>query len=180
MQDTVTVNGKDFVLMKSRNEITHEVKRLAGEIERDINGGKPLFLCVLNGAFVFAADLLRNISQECEICFVRLSSYEGTSSTGNIKHILGLDAKLEGRDVIIVEDIVETGRTLKALCDMLAEHNPKSVSIATLVSKPTRLETDITVKYCGFKMKSIDFIVGYGLDYNGAGRNLPDIYIATT
>ena len=164
--------------MTSRNEIRHEVKRLAAEIERATEGCTPVFLCVLNGAFVFAADLLRCIPKDCEVCFVRLASYEGTSSTGTVKNIMGLNMDVKGRDVIIIEDIIETGRTMQAMKKILAGHEAKSVNIATLVSKPAKLETDINIRYCGFKMKATDFIVGYGLDYNGLGRNLPDIYIA--
>ena len=168
-QDKITLGGKVFTLMTSRNEIRHEVKRLAAEIERDTEG---------NGAFVFAADLLRCIPKDCEVCFVRLASYEGTSSTGTVKNIMGLNMDVKGRDVIIIEDIIETGRTMQAMKKILAGHEAKSVNIATLVSKPAKLETDINIRYCGFKMKATDFIVGYGLDYNGLGRNLPDIYIA--
>lgn len=177
-QDKITLGGKVFTLMTSRNEIRHEVKRLAAEIERDTEGCTPVFLCVLNGAFVFAADLLRCIPKDCEVCFVRLASYEGTSSTGTVKNIMGLNMDVKGRDVIIIEDIIETGRTMQAMKKILAGHEAKSVNIATLVSKPAKLETNINIRYCGFKMKATDFIVGYGLDYNGLGRNLPDIYIA--
>lgn len=174
----ITVNGKLFRKFIDRAEIERQVKRVAHEIECSAKDNTPLFVCVLNGSFVFAADLLRNIESPCEVCFVRLASYEGTSSTGCVKNILGLNADISGKDIIIIEDIVETGRTLQALHKTLLEKNAKSVSIASLVSKPSRLETDIIVKYCGFKMKDTDFIVGYGMDYNGQGRNIPDIYIA--
>lgn len=178
MQGDVTIHGKTFNKYISSDDIRREVIRLANDIKRDSTNSKPFFVCVLNGSFVFAADLLRYIDTPCDVCFVRLSSYKGTVSSGTVKSVIGLDYNVKGRDVIIVEDIVETGRTMQSLLFTLSEAGANSVRIATLVSKPSRLQSDITITYCGFKMKETDFIVGYGLDYDGEGRNLPDIYIA--
>lgn len=175
---TVILGGKTFSLLLGRREIGRAVKRVAEEIRRGAKGGSPLFLCVLNGSFVFAADLLRRLGTDCEVCFVRLSSYESTSSTGNVRSIIGLDADVAGRDVIIVEDIVETGRTVQALVKELSVREAKPPRIAALFSKPAKLETGVTADYCGFRLETEGFIVGYGLDYNGMGRNLPDVYIA--
>ena len=174
---TVTVSDKKFRLLYSASEINAQVERVAKEIKRDIAGSKPVFVCMLNGAFMFAADVLRSIGEACEIRFVRLSSYCGTQSTGKVSNVLGLDVDLKGRDVVIVEDIVETGRTMHTFIEDIKKASPASVSVASLVVKPERLMENVEIKYVGFKMKANDFIVGYGMDYNQEGRNLPDIYI---
>ena len=174
---TVTVSDKKFRLLYSASEINAQVERVAKEIKRDIAGRKPVFVCMLNGAFMFAADVLRAIGEPCEIRFVRLSSYCGTQSTGKVNNVLGLDIDLKGRDVVVVEDIVETGCTMHSFIEDIKKASPASVSVASLVVKPERLKEKVEIKYAGFKMKANDFIVGYGMDYNQEGRNLPDIYI---
>lgn len=176
-EKVVKVSDKSFRLLYSAAEINAEVERVANEIKRDVSGRIPLFICVLNGAFMFAADLLRKFDEACEIRFVRLSSYSGTESTGNVRQVLGLDVPLDGRDVVVVEDIVETGCTMHTFIEDVKKQNPASVSVAALVTKPERLKEKVEVKYVGFTMKANDFIVGYGLDYNQEGRNLSDIYI---
>ncbi len=176
-ENIVKVSDKSFRLLYSAADINAEVDRVAKEIKRDVSGRCPIFICVLNGAFMFAADLLRKVDEACEIRFVRLMSYSGTESTGNVCKVLGLDVSLEGRDVVVVEDIVETGCTMHAFIEEVKKQNPASLSVAALVTKPERLKEKVEVKYVGFKMKANDFIVGYGLDYNQEGRNLPNIYI---
>ncbi len=176
-EKVVKVSDKSFRLLYSAAEINAEVERVANEIKRDVSGRIPLFICVLNGAFMFAADLLRKFDEACEIRFVRLSSYSGTESTGKVCQVLGLDVPLDGRDVVVVEDIVETGCTMHTFIEEVKKQNPASVSVAALVTKPERLKEKVEVKYVGFTMKANDFIVGYGLDYNQEGRNLSDIYI---
>lgn len=174
---TIAVSDKKFKLLYGASEINAQVERMAKGIKRDMTGRKPLFICMLNGAFMFAADVLRAIGEPCEIRFVRLSSYSGTKSTGKVNNILGLDVDLKGRDVVILEDIVETGCTMHSFIEDIKKDAPASVSVASLVVKPERLKEKVEIKYVGFKMKANDFIVGYGMDYNQEGRNLSDIYI---
>lgn len=174
---TVRVSDKRFKLLYDALQINEQVARIAKEIRTDLAGRKPLFVCVLNGAFVLAADLLREVAMPCEVRFVRLASYNGTKSTGTVNNLLDIDTDISGRDVVVVEDIVETGRTMHYFTDDLKTHGPASVKIASLVTKPERLIEDVKIDYIGFKMKANDFIVGYGMDYNQEGRNLPDIYI---
>ena len=175
--NAVTVSDKKFKPLYSASEISARVEHMAKEIKRDIAGRKPVFVCMLNGAFMFAADVLRAIGEPCEIRFVRLSSYCGTQSTGKVNNVLGLDVDIKGRDVVAVEDIVETGCTMHSFIEQIKKASPASVSVAALVVKPERLKEKIEIKYVGFRMKANDFIVGYGMDYNQEGRNLPDIYI---
>ena len=138
-------------------------------------GKNPLLLAVLNGAFVFAADLMRELTIPCEISFVKLASYQGTTSTGKVKEVIGINENLAGRTVIIVEDIVESGTTMKQMIESLGTRNPASVHICTLLLKPDRLKVDLDIDYAAFRIPN-DFIVGYGLDYDQQGRQLPDIY----
>lgn len=135
----------------------------------------PLFLAVLNGSFVFAADLMRLITIRCEISFVKLASYQGTMSTGKIKEVIGINEDISGRTVIILEDIVESGLTMKRMIDSLGTRNPESVHICTLLLKPEKLKVNLNIEYAAMEIPN-DFIVGYGLDYNQQGRNLRDIY----
>ena len=134
-----------------------------------------MFLAVLNGSFMFAADLLRGISIPCEIAFVRMSSYEGTSSTGKVKELLGLNEDISGRSVVVVEDIVDSGLTMQHLLQTFQQKGPKQVKVASLLVKPGNLKVDLDIPYCCFEIPN-EFIVGYGLDYDGYGRNLRDIY----
>lgn len=156
-------------------EIKSRVKALAEQISRDMEGRNPLLLAVLNGSFIFAADLMREMTIPCEISFVKLASYEGTTSTGKIKEVIGINEDLTNRTVIIVEDIVESGLTMKRMIESLGTRNPESVHICTLLLKPERLKTQLDIEYVAFKIPN-DFILGYGLDYDQQGRNLKDIY----
>jgi hypoxanthine phosphoribosyltransferase len=145
------------------------------QIASDYAGKRPLFLAVLNGAFIFAADLLRACEIDCELAFVKLSSYKGLSSTGNVETLLGLNVPLEGRDIVIVEDIIDSGNTISVLLPDLQAHGPASIAIAALLVKPECLQHPLTIDYLGFEIPD-RFVVGYGLDYDGLGRNLPAIY----
>ena len=175
----ITIKDKTFRPYITAKQLEAIVDRVADEINRDIEGKKPIFLATLNGSFMFAADLLKKISTECQVSFIKISSYSGTESTGDTKELIGLNEDISGRTIVIVEDIIETGHTMKAMMDMLKAHNPKEIRIATLFFKPQKLEVEgIAPDYVGMKAAD-EFIVGYGLDYDGRGRNLADIYIAT-
>ncbi|MFI5218434.1 MAG: hypoxanthine phosphoribosyltransferase [Bacteroidia bacterium] len=175
--ESIKIKDKEFRVLISANEIQQRVKSIAEKINHDYNGKQPLFLGVLNGAFLFMADLFKSISLECEISFIRVSSYNGTASSGNIKNVIGLNENISGRDVIVVEDIVDTGDTAKYLFDELKKHNPASVKLATFLFKPKALKQNIKPPdYAGFEIDPA-FVVGYGLDYDGFGRNLNDIYV---
>lgn len=152
-----------------------QVRRVAEEINKDYEGQHPLFLVVLNGAFVFAADLMREISVPAEVSFVKLASYEGTSSTGTVREVIGLNTDITGRPIIIVEDIVESGITMAHMIETLKKQNPKSIDICTLLVKPEKLEVKLDIRYVAMEIPN-DFILGYGLDYDGLGRGLKDIY----
>lgn len=173
--ERVKVGDKEFTISISASHIQQRVADVAAQINQDFKGERPLFLAVLNGSFVFAADLLRHITLPCEISFVRLASYQGTCSTGKVQKLIGLTESLKGRTVIIVEDIIDSGLTMKELLAMVQAEAPKQVRIASLLVKPDNLKVDLDIPYCCFKIPN-DFIVGYGLDYDGEGRNLPDIY----
>lgn len=177
MENKLTVDGLTFVPYITSEEIQEQVKRVASEIANDLKGGDPIFLCVLNGAFIFAADLVRETGMNnAKICFVRYSSYEGTSSSGKIKELMGLTEDITDRDVVIIEDIVDTGLTASYMVADLKKRNPRSVRFATLLHKPDSSKTGFKPDYVAF---SIDpkFIIGYGLDLDGKVRNLKDIYV---
>ena len=169
------VKDRDFEVFISKEEIEKIVKGLAQRIGKDYEGRNPLFVVMLNGSFVFAADLLRNLRFPCETTFVRLSSYEGDKSTGTVKQLIGLNEDVSGRTVVIVEDIIESGTTMKEMLHILDEKQPKDVRIASLFVKPGCLKVSLNIDYRCFDIEN-DFIVGYGLDYNQEGRNLPHIY----
>ena len=153
------------------------MRRLAEEIKRDYKDGAPLFLCVLNGSFIFAADLFRACDlHDAEITFVRFKSYQGMASTGNVKEVMGLTEDITGRDVLIVEDIIDSGVTAAELRKELAKRNPKSVKMVSLLFKPDALQVGLPPEYVGFEIPS-KFILGYGLDLDGMARNLADIYV---
>ena len=173
--NTVQVKDKQFALYIPEEEILARVKELANRMNTDLAGKNPLFLVVLNGSFVFAADLLRGITIPCEITFVRVASYEGVSSTGEVKQLLGLTQNIEGRTIIIIEDIIDTGLTMKELLRILKEKNPAEIHIASLLVKPDNLQVDLDIPYRCFDIAN-EFIVGYGLDYDHEGRNLRHIY----
>ena len=171
----VTIHDKTFEISIPEAGILKRVKAVAERINEDYAGKNPLFLAVLNGAFVFAADLMREISIPSEISFVKLASYQGTTSTGTIKEVIGINEDLSGRHVIIVEDIVDTGLTMKRMTESLGTRHPASISICALLVKPEKLQVPLDIKYCALQIPN-DFIVGYGLDYDQQGRNLRDIY----
>ncbi len=172
---TIKIHDKVFVKTITNEEINREIKRLANAINNDYAGKRPLLLGVLNGSFMFVADLMKNLNIECEISFVKLSSYQGTTTTGVIREVIGLSESIAGRDVIILEDIVDTGITMQRMLETLGTRNPASLAIASLFVKPARLQVSVDVKYSAFTIPD-RFIVGYGLDYDGLGRNLPDVY----
>lgn len=171
----VKIKDKSFKVSIPEKEIKSRVKALAEQINKDLAGKNPLFLCVLNGSFIFAADLLREITIPSNISFVKLASYQGTTSTGKVKKIIGLNEDLTGRTIVIIEDIVDTGHTMKRMLESLGTHNPASVHICTLFVKPDKLEEPLDIDYFAFSIPD-DFIVGYGLDYDQEGRGLKDIY----
>ena len=171
----IRIKDKTFKTSITEAEIKARIKVLALQINKDMEGKTPLFLGVLNGAFIFAADLMREMTIPCEISFVQLASYQGTTSTGKIKEVLGINEDLSGRHVIIVEDIVESGQTMKRMIESLGTRNPASIHICTLFFKPDKLREELDLDYVAFRIPD-DFIVGYGLDYDHQGRELKDIY----
>lgn len=175
MKDVIKIKDKTFAVSITREAIQKEVMRVASEINRDLAGTNPLFLSVLNGAFMFTSDLMKHITIPCEISFVKLASYQGVASTGTIKEVIGINEDLTDRTVVIVEDIVDTGLTMQRLLDTLGTRGPREIYIASLLVKPDKLEVELDIKYAAMRIPN-DFIVGYGLDYDGYGRNYPDIY----
>ena len=171
----IKVKDKTFSVSISERTIRGQIKRIADKINRDYEGKEPVFLAVLNGSFIFAADLLREIDLPCEISFVKLASYEGTSSSGSIREVIGLNIDITDRPVIIVEDIIDTGLTMAHMLETLKKQNPASIDICTLLLKPSKLQVKLNVRYCCKEIPD-DFVVGYGLDYDGFGRNTKDIY----
>ena len=173
--ETIQVKDKKFVISIKEQEILKQVDRVAAEINRDFAGKDPLFISLLNGSFMFTSDLMKRINFPCEVQFVKFSSYEGTSSTGKVSEMIGLKGDLTGRTVVIVEDIVESGLTMKHMLETLQAKNPKEVHICTLLMKPEKLKVELNVEYVAMNIPN-DFIVGYGLDYDGYGSNYKDIY----
>ena len=173
--DTVKIKDKSFRVSIPEAEIKERVKALAEQTSKDLEGKNPIFLGVLNGSFIFAADLMREMTIPCEISFVKLASYQGTTSTGKVQEVLGINENLSGRTVVIVEDIVESGQTMKQMIESLGTRNPESVRICTLFFKPEKLKEDLNLDYVAFSIPD-DFILGYGLDYDGLGRELKDVY----
>lgn len=176
--EKIKVLDKYFKKSIDRSQLAEAVSKLAKQINSDYKGKTPLFLCVLNGSFMFASDLMKEIEGDCEISFIKLSSYEGTSTTGHVRTIMGFNEDIQGRDVIVLEDIVDTGHTITKLVETLSGHKPGSVKVATMLFKPAALQVELKPDYVGIEIPN-DFILGYGLDYNGFGRNLADIYKIT-
>jgi len=174
--DVVRLHDKDFVPYITADAIHKNVERIAEGLTADIKKSFPLFVVVLNGSFIFAADLVKLLKFPCEISFVKLSSYSGTSTTGDVIELIGLTENIENRTVIIVEDIVDTGTTLVKLYNLLKVRNAKEIKTVTLLFKPEAYKKDLKLDYVGIEIKN-EFVVGYGLDYDGLGRNLKDIYI---
>ena len=171
----VKIKDLTFKTFIPESEIQQRVKAVAEKINKDLDGKNPLLLAVLNGSFVFAADLIRNITIPCEISFVKLASYQGTTSTGKIKEVIGLNEDLTGRTVVIVEDIVDTGFTMKRMIETVGTRHPASIHICSLLVKPDKLQVPLNIEYAAIEIPN-DFIVGYGLDYDQQGRQLRDIY----
>jgi hypoxanthine phosphoribosyltransferase len=171
----IQVHDKQFKPYINAATIDAQVKKLAAQINTEYTGKKPLFVAILNGSFMFASDLFKQLSIEAEICFIKLASYKGTKSTGNVITSIGLDEPLTGRHVIVVEDIVDTGKTLFEFLPQLTVQQPASLKIASLLHKPTALEHPVIIDYLGFSVPN-KFLLGYGLDYDGLGRNLKEIY----
>lgn len=171
----VKIKDLTFKTFIPEEEIQKHVKEVADKINHDMAGKNPLFLAVLNGSFVFAADLMRDVTIPSEISFVKLASYEGTASTGDVKEVIGLNVDLKGRTVVIVEDIIDTGHTMESMIATLKAKGPDSIHICTLLVKPGKLQAPLNIDYTAMSIPN-DFIVGYGLDYDQQGRNLRDIY----
>tara|TARA_B100000809_G_scaffold86452_1_gene84852 strand:+ start:9110 stop:9646 length:537 start_codon:yes stop_codon:yes gene_type:complete len=174
--DIITVKDKSFKPYISAEELQSSVEKLAAQINHDYKGNTPLFIGVLNGSFMFFGDLLKSINLECTVSFVKLTSYEGVSTTGVVNELIGLNEDISGRDIILIEDIVDTGNTLVKLYEILEEKNPKSIKIATLLYKPEAYNKSHNIDYVGKEIPNA-FVLGYGLDYDGLGRNLSSIYV---
>lgn len=172
----ISLHDKNFVPFITREKINDAVQFLVDEIAAEIGPDEvPIFIGILNGSFMFAADFIRKYPYNCHITFVKMASYEGTSSNGKVKHLVGINEELEGKTVIILEDIIDTGNTLSEIYDIFRDKNVKTLKIATLFFKPDVFRKELPIDYIGMSIPD-KFIVGYGLDYDGLGRNLPDIY----
>lgn len=178
MNNIIQAHDLKFKPFIEADRIAEAVNKMGQALKADYADKKPLFICVLNGAFVFAADLLRACQFPCEVAFVRLASYHGTNSTGKVTTIFGLDIPVKNRHVVVVEDIVDSGLTISHFLEELNSYQPASLRLAVLLIKPNALQVDIRPHYFGFEISN-EFVVGYGLDYNGLCRNLPSIYIRT-
>lgn len=173
--ETICVSDKQFGLYIEEEKIQRAIVSIANAINKDSGGNDTLFISVLNGSFMFTADLLKLVNGNAEVHFVKLSSYSGTASTGNVNQLIGLDCSLTGRNVVILEDIVDTGNTLEKIHEIIQQENPRQVKVAALFLKPSVYKKNITVDYIGMEIEDV-FIVGYGLDYNSLGRNLRSVY----
>jgi len=171
----IRVHDKSFETYLSEETIQERVKAIASSINQDYQGKRPFFIAILNGSFMFASDLFKHLSIDAELCFIKLASYKGMRSSGKVVTSIGLDDDLFGKDVVIVEDIVDTGKTLTNFLPKLVHQQPSSLRIATLLHKPEATEYPLTLDYVGFDIPN-KFVVGYGLDYEGLGRNLKEIY----
>lgn len=173
--EKLQVKDKTFAVSIPESELLKEVRRVAGEINRDFDGKEPIFMPVLNGAFMFAADLLKEITIPCEVSFIKLASYQGTQTTGTIREVIGLAKDITGRHVVIVEDIIDSGLTIARMIETLTAHNPASIAVCSCLVKPDALRVQVPIDYHCLDIPN-DFILGYGLDYDGFGRNTRDIY----
>ena len=173
--NNIKVKDKEFAIFIESEKILASVDIVAQRINVDYKDKNPLFLVVLNGAFMFASDLFKKLTIDCEISFVKLSSYSGTTSTEQVKHLIGINENLKGRNIVVVEDIVDTGITIEHMMEELKKLDAADIKIATLLMKPDKYKKDYTIDYVAIEIPN-DFIVGYGLDYDGFARNLPDIY----
>lgn len=175
MSHSIKLYDKTFIPFISATEIKEKIKALAADITRDYAGKKPLFISVLNGSFIFSADLFKELEIEAEICFIKLASYKGTQSTGHVVTAIGLDIDLTDRHVIVLEDIIDTGKTLSQFLPQLSNQQPASLKIAVLLHKPEAQKYPVNIDYCCFTIPN-KFVLGYGLDYDGLGRNIKEIY----
>lgn len=173
---TIKVKDLQFEPFISQHSIEARVIELANRLTVDFHGKNPLFLSVLNGSFMFTSDLMKAFLSPCEISFIKLASYQGTESTGQVQTLIGLNNSIENRHVIIIEDIVDTGNTVKKILELIKDHKPASIQILTLLFKPEAFKEDFEIDYVGFEIEN-KFVVGYGLDYDGYGRNLDQIYV---
>ena len=171
----IKVHDKSFEIYLSEEKIQQRIREMAAVINKEYAGRRPLFIAILNGSFMFASDLFKQLDIEAELCFIKLASYKGMKSSGNVITSIGLEVDLFGKEVIIVEDIVDTGKTLHNFLPKLLHQQPKSLKIASLLHKPEATEYPLTLDYVGFDIPN-KFVVGYGLDYDGLGRNLKEIY----
>jgi hypoxanthine phosphoribosyltransferase len=171
----IIVLGKKFKELIPEKDINERIKKLASQINKDFAGKEVVFLGILNGAFLFAADLFKKIDLKARISFVKLASYEGTQSSGTIKELIGWNEDIKNKNIIIIEDIVDTGNTLERIVDELVIRKVSGIKVATLLLKPKAYTKDIPINYIGFEIPN-DFVIGYGLDYDGYARNLPSIY----
>ena len=172
---SIKVLDKEFIPYLSEAAIQEKISELAIQLNQEYAGKKPLFLSILNGSFLFTADLFRQINIEAEICIIKLASYKGTTSSGNVITAIGLDANVNGRDIIILEDIIDTGKTLHHYLPQLESQQPASIKIAVLLNKKEALQFPVKIDYACFDIPN-KFVVGYGLDYDGYGRNTREIY----
>lgn len=173
--NVITIKDKRFKLSITHEEIQEAVKKVGEAINQDLADTNPLFICVLNGAFMFAGDLMKIVNIPCEITFIKLSSYEGLVTTGTVKEVIGLNESVVGRNVVVVEDIVDTGITMEKIIRSLEAKGAADIKVVTFLQKPAALQRDIKIDYIAMKIPN-DFIVGYGLDYDSYGRNLKNIY----
>jgi len=173
--DNVRILDKEFKLFISEKQIQEAVERMASRMNKELKGQKIFLIGILNGCFMFAADLIRNLDLDCTITFLKLASYQGTSSTGKVKRLIGLNEDIKDQTVVVLEDIVDTGITLDFIQKQLRGYEPAEIKLATLLYKPEACRQDISLDYVGIEIPD-DFVVGYGLDYNGYGRNLRQIY----
>ncbi len=173
--ERIRVHDKEFEPYLSEEEIHESIRKIAESLNRDYAGKRPLFIAILNGAFMFASDLFKELAIDCEICFIKLASYKGTKSTGQVITAIGLDMDIYDRDIIIVEDIVDTGKTLNEFLPQLRHQQPSSLKIVSLLHKPEATAFPVIPDYLGFAIPD-KFVVGYGLDYDGLGRNISSIY----
>jgi len=172
---TVRLDDRTFALYLTEDRILTAIQSLARQINADYKDRKPLLLPILNGSFMFASDLMKNLCIDCTISFIKASSYSGTQSSGQVTELIGLQESIAGRDVLVIEDIVDTGHTLHRILPELQRQGPSSLKVATLLHKPEAAQVNIVPDYVALQIPN-DFIVGFGLDYNGLGRNLRDIY----
>jgi hypoxanthine phosphoribosyltransferase len=175
LKEMVQLNDKQFVPFISAEEIDFAIAKIAALVEDDFAEETPIFIGVLNGAFMVVSDFMKYYKSPCEVSFIKMTSYEGMTSTNEVKQLIGLDRDLTGKTVVVIEDIVDTGNTLVALKELFKKQNVKHFKIATLFFKPEALVNDIKIDYVGIRIPN-KFIVGFGLDYNGLGRNLPEVY----